>query len=138
MKTIAAFAAACLLLAACSSSGGNTVTGTPVAPLTTPPSAGGDAKAKHTILFEAVSDKEISSVVYYTLAIDNSDSQNIRSVKSPWSAREMTDSATATPSIGVQAAVTGTIATCRITIDGVVKVEKTSRGPSAYTLCTVM
>lgn len=99
----------------------------PIPPLTAKPPSG---KGK-TVLYEIISDSDLKSVTYWDA---NSELQHESDSAAPWT---MTVTNTSTYAIaGVGAQTSGTSVTCRVTVDGRVKDEKTSTGKYAVVNCT--
>jgi hypothetical protein len=100
--------------------------GAPIPPLA--PKASGKAK---TIVYEIISDSDLRSVTYWD---ENSELQQLNETAAPWTLT-VTNSSTAVIA-GAGAQTNGTSVTCRVTVDGKVKDEKTSTGKYAVVNCT--
>ncbi|WP_280475131.1 MmpS family transport accessory protein [Nocardia asiatica] len=98
----------------------------PIPPLTPKPAGKGK-----TVVYEIISDSDLRSVTYWD---ENSELQQLPGADAPWT---MTLTNTSTYAItGVGAQTNGTSVTCRVTVDGKVKDEKTSTGKYAVVNCT--
>ncbi|MFF0490766.1 MmpS family transport accessory protein [Nocardia sp. NPDC004068] len=85
-----------------------------------------------TIVYEIISDsRNLNSVTYYD---EQSDLQQETGSSAPWTKTVVNKSTVAIAGLGAQ--TSGTSVTCRITIDGKVKDEKTSTGKYAVVNCT--
>ncbi|WP_043735613.1 MmpS family transport accessory protein [Nocardia asiatica] len=98
----------------------------PIPPLT--PKASGKGK---TVVYEIISDSDLRSVTYWD---ENSELQQLNGADAPWSLT-ITNTSTAVIA-GAGAQTNGTSVTCRVTVDGKVKDEKTSTGKYAVVNCT--
>ncbi|MEV6323086.1 MmpS family transport accessory protein [Nocardia sp. NPDC051787] len=84
-----------------------------------------------TVVYEIISDSDLNSVTYWDA---NSEIQQETGASAPWT---MTITNTSTAVIaGVGAQTNGSSVTCRVTVDGRVKDEKTSTGKYAVVNCT--
>lgn len=83
------------------------------------------------VLLEVFGDPGTTATITY-MDVDSSP-QRVDGAVLPWSY----DGSTTTPAVllNLQAQGTGYTLGCRITVDGVVKVERTSEGASAYVYC---
>lgn len=83
------------------------------------------------VLLEVFGDPGTTATITY-MDVDSSP-QRVDGAMLPWSY----DGSTTTPAVllNLQAQGTGYTLGCRITVDGVVKVERTSEGASAYVYC---
>ncbi len=97
-------------------------------PLTAAPPSGKGKQVKYEIISDAT---ELNSVTYFDA---NSELQTESSASAPWSKTVTNQSTYAIVGLGAQ--TTGTSVTCRITVDGKVKDEKTSRGKFAVVNCS--
>ncbi|MBF6074278.1 hypothetical protein IU498_06495 [Nocardia beijingensis] len=84
-----------------------------------------------TVVYEIISDSDLNSVTYWD---ENSEIQQETGADAPWS-KTITNTSTAVIA-GVGAQTNGTSVTCRVTVDGKVKDEKTSTGKYAVVNCT--
>ncbi|WP_082976412.1 MmpS family transport accessory protein [Nocardia sp. 852002-20019_SCH5090214] len=97
-------------------------------PLTAKPNTG---KGK-TVVYEVISDADtLNNVSYFD---ENSDMKQEISPSAPWNKTLVNTSTVVIAGLGAQ--TTGTSVTCRITVDGKVKDEKTSTGKYAVVNCT--
>ena len=83
------------------------------------------------VLIEVFGDPGATATITYTDV--NSRPQRVDDVALPWTY----DDSTTTPAVvaNVQAQGDGSTLGCRITIDGIVKVERSENAPSAYVFC---
>jgi hypothetical protein len=93
-----------------------------------PKAPGGKGK---TVVYEIISDADLRSVTYWD---ENSELQQLHDTTAPWSIT-VTNTSTAVIA-GAGAQTNGTSVTCRVTVDGKVKDEKTSTGKYAVVNCT--
>jgi hypothetical protein len=84
-----------------------------------------------TIVYEIISDSDLKSVTYFDA---NSEIQQETDTSAPWTKTVTNTSTYAIAGLGAQ--TDGTSVTCRITVDGKVKDEKTSTGKYAVVNCT--
>jgi hypothetical protein len=98
----------------------------PIPPLTPKPSGKGK-----TVVYEIISDSDLKSVTYFDA---NSEIQQETDASAPWTKTVTNTSTYAIAGLGAQ--TDGTSVTCRITVDGKVKDEKTSTGKYAVVNCT--
>ncbi|WP_225725667.1 MULTISPECIES: MmpS family transport accessory protein [unclassified Nocardia] len=103
------------------------VTTTTIPPLT--PKA--PTKAGKSIVYEVISDAELSTVTYYN---EVSDIQQETDVSAPWTKTVVNNSTYVIAGLGAQ--TNGISVTCRITVDGKVKDEQTATGKYAVVNCT--
>jgi hypothetical protein len=84
-----------------------------------------------TVVYEIISDSDLKSVTYFDA---NSEIQQETDASAPWTKTVTNTSTYAIAGLGAQ--TDGTSVTCRITVDGKVKDEKTSTGKYAVVNCT--
>ncbi|MEV6258104.1 MmpS family transport accessory protein [Nocardia sp. NPDC051911] len=98
----------------------------PIPPLSAKPPTG---KGK-TIVYEIISDADLNSVTYWD---GNSELQQETSASAPWTKTIINNSTVAISGVGAQ--TNGSSVTCRVTVDGKVKQEKTATGKYALVNC---